>query len=100
MPGFYFEGYKTYFFLYVFLIFLLRMQTNTFSHSLLGMVSLPWVSLTTALTLGLDWEQKTTGMLKTGGTGKMHQGNGIVPGNREVVMVQDDKQGDMREFPL
>lgn len=63
------------------------------------MVSWPWVSLTTASTLGLGQEWRTTGSLKTGEKGITHHGNDIVPGNQEVVMAQDDKQGGMREFP-
>lgn len=64
------------------------------------MVSLLSVFLMTVLISGLDLEQRTTGTLKTGGKGKLHHGNDMVPGNQEVVMVQDDKQEDMREFPL
>lgn len=64
------------------------------------MVSLLWVCLMTVLTSGLDLEQRTIVMLKTGGKGKRHQDNDMVPGNREVAMVQDDKQEGMREFPL
>lgn len=73
-----------------------RMQTSICLHSLLGLGSLPWVSLMTALTLEQGWEQRITGMLKTGGTEKTHHGSD----NREVTMVRDDKQGGMREFPL
>lgn len=64
------------------------------------MVNLLWVFLMTLLTSGLDLEQRIIVMLKTGGKGKQHLDNDMVPGNREVAMVQDDKQGDMREFPL
>lgn len=80
----------------VFPIFFFRMQTSICLHSLLGLGSLPWVSLMTALTLELDLEQRTTGMLKAGGTEKTHHDSD----NREVIMVRDDKQGGMREFLL
>lgn len=76
------------------------MRTSTCLHSLQAMVSLPWVSLMTVLTSELDWEQRTTEMLKTGEKGKLRHGNGTVPGNQGVVMVHDDNQGDMREFQL
>lgn len=99
---FYHQDYNTQFSLCVFFFIFVspRMQTSTYLHSLRAMVSLPWVSSMTVLTLGLDWEQKTTGMLKTGGKGKRHHGNDMVPGSRGVVMVLDDKQGGMKEFPL
>lgn len=77
-----------------------RTRTSTCLHSLRAMVSLPWVSLMIALTLGLDSQQRITGMLKTVGKEKLHLGNDMVPGNQEVAMVQEDKQGDTREFPL
>lgn len=73
----------------------LRMQSRIYFRSLLGLVSLPWVSLTTALTLEPVWEQKTTGMPKTGGTEKMLRSND----NREVNTAPDDLQGGMRVFP-
>lgn len=75
--------------------FPLRMQSRTYFRSLLDLVSLPWASLMTALTLELVWEQKTTGMPKTGGTEKTHRSND----NREVTTAPDDLQGGMRGFP-
>lgn len=97
LAGIYYQDYSTSFSLCVYPT---RIQTSTCSHSPLAMVSLLLVSSMTALTSGRDWELRTTGMLKTGGKGKMHHGNDMVPGNQEVVMVQDDKQGGMREFLL
>lgn len=95
--GFYYQDYRTSFFVCVYPA---RIQTSTCSHSPPAMVSLLLVSSMTALTSGRGWELRTTGMLKTGGKGKTHHGNDMVPGNQEVVMVQDDKQGGMREFLL
>lgn len=73
----------------------LRMQSRTYSRSPLASVSLPWVSLKTALTSEPVWEQKTTGMLKIGGTGKTLRSND----NREVTTAPDGRQGGMRGFP-
>lgn len=75
--------------------FPLRMQSRTYFRSHLGLVNLPWVSLTTALTLEPVWGQKTTGMLKTGGTGKTLHSND----NREVTTAPDALQGGMMGFP-
>lgn len=76
----------------------LRMWTSSFLRSLQDSDSFPSASLMTALTSGLDSEQKITGMLKTALKGKRHLGSGTVPGNQEVAMVQDAKQEGRMEF--
>lgn len=71
------------------------MQSRTYSRSPLGLVSLPWVSLTTALTSEPVWEQKRTGMLKIGGTEKTLRSND----NQEVTTAPDDREEGMTGFP-
>lgn len=101
--SYYYHQYQRYYLICVVLFFffyLVRLRTSTFSHSPLATGNLPLGYLMTVLTLELEWVQRTTVKLKTGGKGKMHHGNDIVPGNREVVTSRGDKQGGMREFPL
>lgn len=71
------------------------MLSRTYFRSLLALVSLPWASLMTALTLEPVWQQKITGMLKTGGTEKTLHSND----HRGVTTAPDDLQGGMRGFP-
>lgn len=76
------------------------MWTHICLRTARAMVSFPSEFLMTALTLGLDLEQVTIGMLKIGGKGTLHPGKDTAPGSPEVGMVPGGKREGMMEFPL